>query len=67
MFNFKRFHHFKLGLRSGSHLPGLSASSWRLAKCDGWMTADQSGKVWIRVLDSDPDIQQLSSHAPKKT
>jgi hypothetical protein len=29
------------------------------SKCDGLMNADQSGKVWIRVPDSDPVIQQL--------
>jgi hypothetical protein len=31
------------------------------------MIADRSRKVRIRVLDSDPVIQQLSCYAPKKT
>jgi hypothetical protein len=34
------------------------------SKCDGRMNADQSGKVRIRLLDSDPIIQQLL-YAPK--
>jgi hypothetical protein len=34
------------------------------SKCDARMTADQPGKVRIRVLDSDPVIQQLSFGAP---
>jgi hypothetical protein len=67
-FNFKIDFYLYTGLRSGSRLPGLPPSSWasHVLRMRCPYDSDQSGKVRIRVRDSDPVTRQLYFDAPKQ-
>ena len=66
MFNFKQIFIFKPDFGPVVVFLGLSPPSWAShvirMRCPD--DSDQSGKVRIRVLDSDPDTQQLYFDAP---
>ncbi len=66
MFNFKQILIFKPDFCPIVVFLGLSPPSWAShvirMRCPD--DSDQSGKVGIRVLDSDPDTQQLYFDAP---
>jgi hypothetical protein len=68
LFNFKQIFIFKQDFGLIVVFLGLSPPSWAShvirVRCPD--DSDQSGKVRIRVLDSDPDTQQLYFDAPKQ-
>ena len=66
MFNFKQIFIFKPDFGPVVVFLGLSPPSWasRVIRTRCPDDSDQSGKVRIRVLDSDPDTQQFYFDAP---